>query len=189
MTWLDRYLGRRRLQMALPELPAGGRVLDIGTHDGMLFRLTGSRGAAIDPELACTTTAIPGVAMVKGMFPADMSALPDGPYHAVTALAVIEHIPEDELADWSSALEKLLDPGGVLIITVPAPTVDAILHVLIRLRLASGIEAHQHYGFRPGDLDSIFAPPQWRRRKHRRFELGLNHLYVFERTAEPGTAW
>jgi len=187
MTWLDQHLGQRRLRMALPELPPGGRVLDIGTHDGTLFRLSGARGAAIDPELTCSTTAVPGVAMVKGLFPADMSALPDGPYDAVTALAVIEHVPEDELADWSSALEKLLDPGGRLIITVPAPAVDMILHLLIGLRLASGIEAHQHYGFRPADLEAIFAPPQWRLRRHRRFEVGLNHLYVFERAAEAGT--
>ena len=54
----------------------------------------------------------------------------------------------------------------------------------MRLHLVAGMEAHQHHGFQPHYLDTVFAAPQWRRRKHRRFQLGLNHLYVFERTAD-----
>jgi hypothetical protein len=50
---------------------------------------------------------------------------------------------------------------------------------------------HQHHGSRPyyldtvfDYLDTVFAAPLWRRRKHRRFQLGLNHLYVFEHMAD-----
>ena len=35
----------------------------------------------------------------------------------------------------------------------------------------------------PADLETIFSAPHWRQHKHRRFQLGLNHLYVFERTS------
>ena len=77
-------------------------------------------------------------------------------------------------------LAQLIAPNGGVIITVPAPTVDVILHVSYDAP-DRRIEAHQHHGFRPADLDNIFTAPLWRRHKHRTFQLGLNHLYVFER--------
>jgi SAM-dependent methyltransferase len=181
MTWLDQLLQRWRIRKALRELPQGSRVLDIGTHDGTLLRLGGLTGMGIDPELADGQTP-PGVTLVKGMFPGDMPDLPDGSFDVATALAVFEHAPSDELADWAAALARLVAPRGLLVITVPAPTVDKILHVLMRLRLVAGMEVHQHHGFEPNDLNALFSGPSWRRRKHRTFQLGLNHLFVFERT-------
>ena len=122
-------------------------------------------------------------ALCRGLFPGDLPQQ-DKLFDAATALAVTEHIPEEELATWAKSLAGMMAPGGAMVITVPAPTVDKILHLLIALRLIAGIEAHQHHGFKPSDLDTIFSAPQWRRRKHRRFQLGLNHLYVFERTKD-----
>lgn len=182
MTWLDKLLQRWRLRMAIRELPAGGRVLDIGTHDGTLFATTGSSGVGIDPELMPAVDGLPaGATLVKGFFPEDLPEQADGSFQAATALAVVEHVPDGGLQAWASSLAVLIASGGVVVITVPAPAVDAILHVLMRLRLVAGMEAHQHHGFLPSDLDGIFTAPEWRRRKHRRFQLGLNHLYVFER--------
>lgn len=184
MRWLDRVLQRRRIRVALRELPQGARVLDIGTHDGTLFRLAGARGVGIDPELV-EAPAIPGVTLVRGVFPDDLPTLPDGSFEAATALAVVEHVSSDELAAWGQALARLLAPNGKLVITVPEPAVDEILHVLIRLRLVDGMEAHQHHGFEPKELEAVFAAPLWRRAKHQTFELGLNNLYLFERTPDP----
>ena len=186
MTWLDRYLQKVRIRKARRELPPGARVLDIGTHDGTLFRLTSARGVGIDPELAAVPS-IPGVTMVKGLFPEDLPELPDESFDAVTALAVIEHVPEDELPSWAETIARLVVPSGPLIMTVPAPTVDKILHVLMRLHLVAGMEAHQHHGFQPDNLDHIFTAPLWQRVKHRSFQLGLNHLYVFERSPAPAS--
>jgi hypothetical protein len=184
MTWLDRFLQNWRIRVARRELPPGARLLDIGTHDGTLFCLTRARGVGIDPELAAVTS-IPGVTLVKGSFPEDLPSLPDGSFDAVTALAVIEHVPESELPIWAEAIAQLVVPGGLLIITVPAPTVDTILHVLMRLKLVAGMEAHQHHRFKLSNLDYIFMAPVWQRAKHHTFQLGLNNLYVFERSLAP----
>jgi len=183
-TWLDRYLQKWRIREARRELPPGARVLDIGTHDGALFRHTGARGVGIDPELAAATP-IPGVTLVKGSFAEDLPAQPDGSFDAVTALAVIEHVPESELPAWAEAIARLVAPDGLLVITVPAPAVDTILHVLMRLHLVAGIAAHQHHGFQLSNLDHSFTAPLWQRAKHRTFQLGLNHLYVFGRAPAP----
>jgi 2-polyprenyl-3-methyl-5-hydroxy-6-metoxy-1,4-benzoquinol methylase len=182
LTWLDRFLQRYRIRMAIRVLPKATRLLDIGTHDGTLFRLTGASGIGIDPELI-DVAPMPGVTMVKGFFPDDLPARPGELFDAAAALAVLEHIPDDELANWAKSLAGLIAPGGRMVVTVPAPTVDHMLHVLMGLHLIAGIEAHQHHGFQPADLESIFSAPDWRLHKHRRFQLGLNHLYVFERTS------
>ena len=146
MTWLDRYLQSWRIREARRELPPGARVLDIGTHDGTLFCLTRAGGVGIDPELAAAAS-IPGVTLVKGSFPEDLPQLPDESFNAVTALAVIEHVPESELLVWAETIARLVVPSGPLIITVPAPAVDTILHVLMRLHLVAGMAAHQHHRF------------------------------------------
>ena len=65
MTSLDRLLQRWRVRMALRELRGVTRILDIGTHDGMLFRLTGASGIGIDPELVKSPD-LPGVTFVPG---------------------------------------------------------------------------------------------------------------------------
>ncbi len=180
MTWLDRYLQKWRIQEARRKLPPGARVLDIGTHDGTLFRLTRARGVGIDPELGAEIS-IPGVTLVKGSFPEDLPKLPDESFDAVTALAVVEHVPEGELLTWAETIARLVVPGGLLIMTVPDPVVDTILHVLMRLNLVEGMAAHQHHRFQVDNLDHIFTAPLWQRAEHRTFQLGLNHLFVFER--------
>ena len=182
-TWLDRLLQRWRIRLALRELPEVTNLLDIGTHDGTMFRLSGASGIGIDPQLV-DALELPGVTFVNGFFPADLPAMPGATFDAATALAVAEHVPEAELDTWATVLARLMTPNAVLVLTVPAPAVDVILHVLMRLHLVAGMEAHQHHGFRPHYLDTVFAAPLWRRRKHRRFQLGLNHLYVFERMAD-----
>jgi hypothetical protein len=179
MTRLDLALQRWRIREAGPFLPAAGRVLDIGTGDGALFRGTGAIGVGVDPELPPNAQAPAGVELVRGSFPDDADLLPDPPFDAAVALAVVEHVPEGELDAWARALEPLITPGGLLVITVPSPLVDRILHVLMALRLVDGMQAHEHHGFSPSDLHSVFAGPTWQLVRHRRFQLGLNNLFVF----------
>ena len=185
MTWLDRLLRDWRMRVALQHLPAGSRVLDIGTRDGSLLVKASAHGVGIDPELAVPAGASGRTTLVRGAFPSGLLDQRPGSFDAATALAVVEHVPDGELAAWATALAELLRPGGRLIITVPAPAVDHLLHVLMALRLVNGMEAHQHHGFVPGDLHGVFAGPQWRLALHRTFQLGLNHLFVFERTSAP----
>lgn len=72
-------------------------------------------------------------------------------------------------------------PGGRLIITVPANYVDHILHVLQMIRLMDAESFEEHHGFDPNRIPGIFKAPYFRLYYHERFELGMNNLYVFER--------
>jgi hypothetical protein len=96
-------------------------------------------------------------------------------------LAVLEHIPTAAQPALADACHELLSPGGRVIITVPAKAVDHILAVLRWLRLIDGMSLEEHYGFEPADTGRIFAAPGFRMIHCSKFQLGLNHLFVFER--------
>lgn len=185
---LDRYLQRARIARALRQLPQRASVIDIGAHQGELFTALGARlerGFGIEPV---NTTEIRGHNYVirPGYFP-EVSPDEPGSWDAVTLLAVLEHIPPEGQGRLAAACADFLKPGGRVVITVPSPQVDHILWCLRTLRLISGMSLEEHYGFKPADVPRIFGAPHFRLLRHSRFQFGLNHLFVFERTSAIGT--
>ena len=123
-------------------------MLDVGCGDGELFRaLEGdiSRGVGIEPTLEAKMT-LAGCELLPGNFPDEIPVTGET-FDVVTMLAVLEHIPPDGQAKLAAACAAILNSGGRVVITVPSPRVDDILHVLLALRLVDGISAHEHYGF------------------------------------------
>jgi 2-polyprenyl-3-methyl-5-hydroxy-6-metoxy-1,4-benzoquinol methylase len=177
---LDRLIQTLRLRQAVRRIPDGARVLDIGAYDDRLFRRLGSRlgsGVGVDPHV--TEEGPRGkVVWKQGSFP-DVHI--DGPFDRVCLLAVIEHIPRDRHGDVARTIASLLDEGGRAVLTVPSPLVDRITAVLAGLRLIDGIDLDQHYGLHPDEIVASFAP-HLRLVERARFELGLNHVLVFERS-------
>ncbi len=185
MTKIDRFLQSWRVRKASPHVAHGDRVLDLGSSDGVLFEQLGRCGPGsmgIDPTLAADTKNRQGFRMVRGYFP---EALPAdaGPFDVIVMLAVLEHIPDDQLVPLAKGCARLLKPGGRLVITVPSPAVDMILAVLTKLRLVHGMSLEEHHGYDIARTPSVFAAPEFRLVLHDRFQLGLNHRFVFERTA------
>jgi len=184
MKALDRELQRQRIAKARPFVAPGSRVLDIGCSDGAFFAAVGSQlagGVGIDLLQPESWVGDPFELRV-GAFPDVLE--PGEAFDAIVALAVVEHLPEDELAIWAKAVPEHLNPGGRLVVTTPSPVVDEILHVLIRLRIIDGIEAHEHHGFDPRSVPGIFGGDGLQLEVRRRFQLGLNHLFVFQAPAE-----
>lgn len=181
MTGLDRFIQRWRMRQAMRFIPARARLIDIGAHEGELFRALGhglERGFGIEP-LARLELRAERFTVRPGFFPATRPA--EGNWDAVTMLAVLEHIPTAEQPALATACHELLRPGGRVIVTVPAQAVDHILAVLRFLRLIDGMSLEEHYGFEPEDTPRIFAEPHFRLVHRSRFQAGLNHLFVFER--------
>jgi 2-polyprenyl-3-methyl-5-hydroxy-6-metoxy-1,4-benzoquinol methylase len=184
MKFTDRLLQRWRIAKARRFVPSAARVLDIGSSDGELFRRLGGaikEGLGIDPELKADTQAH-GVPLIAGFFPGNMPEVE--PFDVITMLAVLEHFPPAEYAKLSYGCARFLKPGGVLIITVPSARVDQILAVLKFFRLIDGMSLEQHHGYDVAHTTRIFSEDRFRLKQHTRFQLGLNHLFVFERTTD-----
>lgn len=179
---LDRLLQWLRIRKVRPFVDSFSRVLDIGCLDGILAEKLGPFAAyvGVDPE-APLASAEPGSRFVRGTFPSDEA--PAAAFDVVTALAVLEHIPTTEQRSFAERCFAALVPGGRMVITVPSPWVDHILDVLLTLRVLDGMETSQHYGFDPLATRQLFIGAGFELEKHERFELGLNHLFVFRRAA------
>jgi 2-polyprenyl-3-methyl-5-hydroxy-6-metoxy-1,4-benzoquinol methylase len=175
VTPLDRLIQRIRIRKALPHIPKGGRLLDVGCADGSLIRATAGRvsdAVGIDPDAPA------GPGFVRGSFPKDLRDR--GPYDVIALLAVFEHVPDEERAAFVAACRDLLRAGGRVVMTVPAPLVDRIIDTLRRFRLVHGMDIEAHHGYRPEETPAFFAASGMNLITHERFELGLNHLFVFE---------
>lgn len=122
------FEGRRailtRLLAALdPPLPPGARVLDVGCGTGANGQvLAGGGRFAVGLDLSPVPLGLQG-AMGRGhaaRLRGDATRLPfpSGAFDMVVALDVLEHIDDDGAA--AAELVRVLRPGGVLIVFVPA---------------------------------------------------------------------
>ena len=182
MKFVDRFLQSRRERQVRAWLKPGMRVLDIGCHKGeFLLRLGGTirESIGLDPLTHPVRTATYGLLAVP--FTEPMS-FPAGRFDAIVLLATLEHIREKE--PLAREARRLLTPGGRLIMTVPSPAVDGIVHTLVRLGLADGMSLEEHHGFKPANTGPIFRGAGLELEHHETFQLGLNHLFVFRQPLE-----
>ncbi len=184
MKTLDRLLQAARIRKAKRWIRPRGRVLDVGCFDASLFEALSDRlgrGVGLDPLLDQT---IHGKRweLRRGSFPAPHDL--EDEFDAITVLAVLEHVPDADLGDFALECARLLAPGGHLILTVPEPAVDRVIGILIALRLLDGMSPEQHHGFVPARTRAVFEAAGLRLIHHRRFQLGLNHLFVFDQPSE-----
>jgi 2-polyprenyl-3-methyl-5-hydroxy-6-metoxy-1,4-benzoquinol methylase len=181
MKTLDRILQRWRIGKARPYITSGARVLDVGCADGALFRQLKSHigeMVGIDPTLN-RSLEMDRCKLISGQFPQN---LPDArPFDAITMLAVLEHIPLEQQLRWATECARLLRAGGWLVITTPSPVVDQILTLLKFIRLIDGMSLEEHYGFDPRCIPSIFSTGKIELVKAKKFQFGLNNLFVFRK--------
>jgi 2-polyprenyl-3-methyl-5-hydroxy-6-metoxy-1,4-benzoquinol methylase len=177
---LDRALQAIRLRAVLPYVEDDARVLDIGCATGALARVLGPTitYVGIDPDAPDEGTE--ARRFVRDVFPT-LALSKTETFTLIVATAVLEHVSRADHAMFAAACADHLAPGGALAVTVPAPSVDTLLRWLKRFRLAAGMRDEQHYGFTPESTPGIFEPHGFTLQHHRRFELGLNHLFVFRR--------
>lgn len=176
----DRIIQLWRMKVAAQWIPRGSRVLDIGCHQGEFLLWLGER---ITPSIGSDPLYKENINSGKHNFFAcnfqeSLRFLEVNSFDVIVLLATIEHIHEKSVIAKEAA--KLLRTGGRVIITVPSPLVDKILDILIYLRIVDGMSLAEHHGFLPGDLPSIFFPEGFKLKTKKKFQLGLNNLYVFE---------
>ncbi len=186
LRFLDALIQKMRFRAASPEVPTNARVLDVGTADGSWLSYLAPRikpSVGVDPDATDGSTQ-EGHLLVKGTLE---SLPPSDPFDCVTALAVLEHLSEEDLSKFGQLLLSRTTPDATLVVTVPSPAVDRILDVGIRLRLLDGMEAEAHHGLDVSEVPRILGESGWTLRKCRKFEFRLNNLFTFSRADTRGS--
>lgn len=113
---------------AVQIVPPGGRILDAGCGTGSLLVQLALRGydvngvdiseESVRRTVEYLTPIMPEAKSIIKVGSAEKIDYPDGSFDAVIAAEVLEHVEKDLLA--VREFYRLLKPGGVCIITVPA---------------------------------------------------------------------
>ncbi|HBK83477.1 MAG TPA: hypothetical protein DDZ41_07750 [Flavobacterium sp.] len=181
MKKIDYILQNERIKQAKKYI-AGTTVLDIGCHFGELFKnvlkTKKISGDGIDDVLK-TVISTKNYTLYPGLFPEDFK--PTKTYDTITLLAVLEHIPIEKTKQNVSLFYQLLNVKGRVIITIPSKKVDIILSILLFLKLIDGMDVHNHQDFDRELIKEIFISNGFKLLVEKKFQLGLNNLYVFEK--------
>jgi SAM-dependent methyltransferase len=181
MKALDYFLRDWRYRLAEPWIPDGSRVLDIGGYDGSLLRRIARRiavGVCIDPHINDAKEG--NLTFVRSNI-TSVIPYPDASFNVVTMLAVFEHLSANRFSI-ADEVARVLAAKGTVVLTVPSDKVDHILNLLKAFHLVDGMSAEEHDHFNPYDTAPIFETRGFRLKRHKRFQFGLNNLFVFEKT-------
>jgi SAM-dependent methyltransferase len=117
------YRGRRRVlerTIAGLGLPPGARILDAGCGSGRNMVELARHGDVTGVELSGTSVALARAREVGEVLEGSLMDMPFAPdsFDLAVCLDVIEHLEDDRGA--LQELRRVLAPGGVLLVTVPA---------------------------------------------------------------------
>ena len=119
------FVARRRILSDLlareVKLPAGARILEIGCGTGHNFEMLGRFGQVDALEIDDGARALASLRLGREVGTAplpELSGVPDGTYHLIALLDVLEHIEEDGAS--LASIKRKLAPGGRILLTVPA---------------------------------------------------------------------
>jgi SAM-dependent methyltransferase len=178
-------VGAARLAAALPHLPPGGRVLDVGCGlTDLPDRIPNYVGCDRNAEvLASQRERWPKKDFFewdigRGAAPLELEAR--APFEGILLLAVLEHVADP--AAVLSRLSPLLSPGGRLVATTPHPSGGWLLEAGAALGFLSPHAREEHESLLGREaLEEAGRSAGVSLVLYRRFLLGLNQLAVFSR--------
>lgn len=183
MTYLDKFIRFYRTAVALKNMPKNVKsVFDIGCDNGYLLNKLDKKvkKEGIDPRLKRNFIK-KNFVLKKGYFPNNVTnAQLKNNYEVIFALAVFEHFSKKDLKQSAKVISKMLTSKGIIVITVPDAKIDDILKFLKWIRLIDGLALEEHHHFQTNDIVNYFSE-YLILKKHKKFQLGLNNLYIFEK--------
>jgi SAM-dependent methyltransferase len=184
---LENWLSKKRHKLAKDWICAdisAGSILDIGCgmYPAFLESMDRFKRSGIDRQC-------PGAPewldfTVHDLDKAEALPFEDGSFNAVSALALIEHLPPAAAERLTQEVRRVLKENGLLVITTPAYWTDRILRILAVFKLVSRQEIEEHKNlFSERSLRELLSAAGFSDIRTGSFELGMN-IYAVAR--KPG---
>ena len=182
---LDLFICRWRSRIVRRHVRAGSAVMDFGCgHQAFFLRTLAadiSQGIGLDYD-ATPGRVAPNLEIRQFHF-RDRFEFPDGSFDHITILAVLEHIPLDQVSVLFREFHRILKDGGSVLLTTPTPASKPLLEFLaFKLRIISGPEIadHKHYWNR-ADITALARDSGFSVSTYRHFQFGLNSFAALEK--------
>lgn len=177
-----------RNRLAIQQIPDAARsLLDFGGGYGYLIKNVGiEKAVSIDEKITITLYRDISGKMrrqeeTEGFLFVERLPFESNLFDCITAVAAVEHIRN--IKALFEEFYRVLSTEGTLIVTVPSRWVDHILPFLDRgsnqLRGKSVAEEHEHHLDKKQMREIV--RDLFEMTKYRRFQLGLNQLFVFKK--------
>jgi 2-polyprenyl-3-methyl-5-hydroxy-6-metoxy-1,4-benzoquinol methylase len=179
--FLEPILRRMRIGKVLPFIKRYPDcvLLDIGcgVHYTLLKTLEPyiSHGFGIDLKVADVMG--PKIAVIRARLDEELP-FGDRIFDVVTMLAVLEHL--DKPFEILREIERVLKPGGKLLVTVPSRIAQPMLELLsykLKIIDETEIKDHKRY-YNYSDLKALFSKTGLRIDHHGYFQMGMNNMLV-----------
>lgn len=176
---LERTLRRLRLKKIIRHIPANSRVVDLGCgYDYYLLRSVMARiKSAVAIDLSVQPSSDPAIQTIAHDLNTPLP-LPANTFDAAVSMANLEHL-SNPLGLLKEA-QRILKPGGVLILTTPSTYAQPILEFLAyRLHLVSEAEIRDHkMYFNRALLRDYLQQAGFTTISHRYFQLYMNNFIL-----------
>lgn len=184
---LDLLICRWRSRAVRRHVKPGGSILDFGCgYQALFLRSVQSsikQGIGLDYD-ADTERLAPNLELRQFHFK-DRLEFPDESFDQVVILAVLEHIPLNQVDCLFREFRRILTEDGRILITTPTTAAKPVLEFMaLKLHLISKAEIadHQHYYSR-SDLRALAGRHGFSCDIYRRFLLGFNCFASFRKVA------
>jgi len=175
MAILSDLARRKKLEYFLGQVPKSARILEIGCADGWVGRYAVANGWR---DYTGIDVLQPPAALPHAFVHGDVNrwrelGLEPGGYDAIVAFEVIEH------GDFYDAIQALLRPGGLLLVTTPVPSMDWAC------KLLEGVGLNQRRSSPHTHLISLRRLPERLRPVRIQVKAGLSQWGVFRLAPAP----
>jgi cyclopropane fatty-acyl-phospholipid synthase-like methyltransferase len=175
---LDLFICRWRSRIVRRFLTPGSTILDFGCGHQALFLRGVQRdirsGIGVDYDAAPGRPA--ANLEIQNFHFKDRFAFADRSFDHVTILAVLEHIPLEQVDGLFREFHRILKDGGSVLLTTPTPASKPLLEFLaFKLKIISGPEIadHKHY-WSEADIRALAARDGFAPGAYHTFQAGLN---------------
>lgn len=181
---LEGFLSRERAKIAnrlIPRTLREGRILDIGCGESAYFLLhTDFRekyGLERLPIQGRDEVSKEGVQILnRDIEYLSVLPFPDEHFSVITMLAVFEHIEPKRLPDLLNEIYRVLQRGGMYILTTPAAWTDRLLRTMAWIRLIDPVLVAEHKdAYTHGKIRSVFLNTHF---SERRLSLGYFECFL-----------